>query len=85
MSWMLLHYGDRGLIASEDPQFRWTVMRGRTIKPPAQLELLFEPAQPPARRSSQPAVPLWPYAGVAHRRRPLPSVAGHLVGAAHYA
>lgn len=71
MSWMLLHYGDRGLyMASEDPQFRWTVMRGRTIqkRTPAQLELLFEtcPNLRPGEVFTSQRFVLWPYAGTWH-------------------
>ena len=45
MSWMLYHDGTRGLyMASEDPAFRWTVMRGRVLRKrdPEAYELLFE-------------------------------------------
>ncbi len=45
MSWMLVHDGTRGLyLASEDPEFRWTVLRGRVVRKrgPEHLELLLE-------------------------------------------
>lgn len=72
MSWMLLHDSARGLyLASEDPSFRWTVLRGRTRRKSAtpSLELLFETV--PYLRAggsceSQTFV-LYPYAGTWHR------------------
>lgn len=72
MSWMLLHDGQRGLsLASEDPAFRWTVLRGRVLTKRAEkaLELLFETCpylRAGQTASSQPFV-LYPYDGTWHR------------------
>ncbi len=71
MSWMLLHYQDHGLyLASEDPRFLWTVLRGRTIErhSPPSLELLFEtcPYLRAGETFNSQQFVLWPYAGTWH-------------------
>jgi hypothetical protein len=72
MSFMALCNEARGLyLGSEDPGFRWTVLRGRTVRkaaPPA-LELLFEtcPFLREGERARSQRFVLHPYAGSWHR------------------